>query len=161
MAETGGLSRAFTMKTLMVAVAALIALSAGDAWAFENSRKPAAMLYFSLPFGAQSKREAAPKLGISFGLIRDSNGNGLLGVDPFSTTDVPPANVRMSLFDFGVRLDDAMTLNFNGIDVGQLGSTLYASDDESDGEGFKLGWAAPLAVSGAFLGVYILVKDYN
>ena len=145
------------MKSLMVAAVALVALTAGDAWAFDNSREPGALLYFTLPFGAQTKQEAAPKIGFRIGITGDSYQTSSSGYDPFSAFDAAPVRVRVSLFDFGVRLDDTMTFNLKGMDIGQSGSALYADD----GEDFFMGVATPLAVTAGFIGLFVLVKQVN
>ena len=159
----GGIMGAYKMRKLSaICVAAFVAaLVAGPAAeAFEGDAQPGVRVYLAFPFGPDDSTKTTPAIGLRFGLSSDplpygSDSRAYGNVQAFNSVQL--INVLGSNFDFRWRLDGRSSVEFNGLDVEKMMNSLYAANGESMLEGYVL----PVAVVGAGVVIFAVVKEYN
>ena len=108
----------------LLALLIVFALTAGRAYAFDNPVDFVGKFYFSIPFGAPTKREAMPHFG--FGVGYDFGHENELIPDRFHAP--PPIN----LFDWRYDLDGQTSIWLNGVDVAQISDKFNAAEDDAE-----------------------------
>lgn len=100
------------------ALAAIFAIITSHAWAFDPSPGVVGQIYLSIPFGAATKQDVTPRLGVR--VVYD---------DGPSFAD-RHARAPYNLLDWRSNFDGQTILLLNGVDVVQLSHSLHAAEDE-------------------------------
>ncbi len=125
----------------MSALVAIFAIITSHSWAFDPSHEVVGQMYLSIPFGAATKQEAAPRLG-----FRVAYGDGPSFADR-------NARVPYNLLDWRSNFDGQTTLLLNGVDVVQLSHSLHAAEDEELTSDGKIVLGVFLVGAGALVGL--------
>ena len=106
------------MKHLVTATLAALSLgmTAMPAQAQELVNEPAMMVYYSMPFGAKNRQQAAPTYGFRMDNLEGDGGS------TFSSFTGKPA-----MMDFALNHDGAKSLSFNGVNT-LIKTSVYNAD---------------------------------
>ena len=140
------------MKKLFVVALAALALASGNAFAFDPFGDSRAEVYFTIPFGGSSKTEAVPRFG-----FRVDRTDGRMFVDNGTPL---PAN----FIDLSYNFDGVTTFNLNGVNLGQSGRALYATDedDEENGTGTLTSeYLLPIGIVAIGVGLFVAGNKLN
>lgn len=111
------------MKHLVTATLAALslAITTMPAQAQELVNEPAMMVYYSMPFGAKSRQQAAPTYGFRMDTLESESGIS------FSSFTGKPA-----MMDFALNEDGPKALSFNGVNALKKTSVYNADSGETE-----------------------------
>lgn len=106
------------MKHLVTTTLAALSLGIATipAQAQELVNEPAMMVYYSMPFGAKTRQQAAPTYGFRMDTLENEDGS------TFSSFTGKPA-----MMDFALNQDGPKSLSFNGVNA-LIKSSVYNAD---------------------------------